>query len=128
MTLRGPTASEADGQLSFRSYFLTFAAKRKGSGSVSLLLLPRPERRQRRLLPEPSGEAAHVLGHPAVLHRPQLGRLRRLLQVGRARTPPLQVGAASAGASVGLDAGVRRALKGESREVGGGGGGSALYY
>uniref|UniRef100_A0A665TYK1 Uncharacterized protein n=1 Tax=Echeneis naucrates TaxID=173247 RepID=A0A665TYK1_ECHNA len=40
---------------------------------------------------QPGGEAAHVLRHPAVLHRHQ-PRPHHLLQVGRASPPPLQVG------------------------------------
>lgn len=67
-------------------------------------------------LPQPGGEAAHVLRHPAVVHHRQL-RPPHLLQVGRAGPPAVQVGAPFVGPPPGLNAGVRRvALRGETRE------------
>ena len=74
--------------------------------------------RESRFLPEPGGEAAHVLRHPAVVRHAQL-RAPRLLQVGGSSAPPLRVRVLLIGPPPGgLYAGVRRvALRGETREM-----------
>lgn len=111
---RGRTAAKTDGKLSFRIWLLDLLSQKEkflvGLVSAFASSSPRPTRLR---LPETGGEAAHVLRQPAVLHRRQLGLLHHLLQVGRSRPAPLQVGAACAGSSVSLDA-VWQVLKGET--------------
>lgn len=68
-------------------------------------------------LPEMSRKAPHVLGHPAVIHRNQLGLLHHFLQVSWLCPPAIQVRAAFAGSPVGLNTGIWCVLKEETIEV-----------